>query len=200
MVSRGANFGWPCFEGNLPNLTYQSAPECLALPQGSVKFPFVTYDHSVGSAVIGGPIYTASLYPQQYQGSFFYGDYTGNFIRRVVFDAQRNPVSSVTFATDVAVAGLARGRARRDDLLQLVHDRPDPADSLQRPGRGRLRDSDVRLFAVDRDVLERRIVEPGRRRTDLSLGLRRRHDVDRGEPDPHVHERRAWCHSWRVSP
>ena len=98
---KGGNYGWPCFEGNAVQVTYQSAPECLALPPGSVKFPFVTWDHSVGSAVIGGPFYSGTLYPQQYQGSFFYADYTGNFIKRIVFDAQHNPVGATSFATDV---------------------------------------------------------------------------------------------------
>ena len=98
---KGGNFGWPCFEGNAVQVSFQSAPECLALPPGTVKFPFVTWDHSVGSAAIGGPFYTGTLYPQQYQGSFFYADYTGNFIKRIVFDAQRNPVGATSFATDV---------------------------------------------------------------------------------------------------
>ena len=35
---KGGNYGWPCFEGNAVNITYQSAPECLALPPGSVRF------------------------------------------------------------------------------------------------------------------------------------------------------------------
>ena len=64
--------------------------------------PFHTYDHSVGTAVIGGPFYTGTLYPQQYQGSFFFGDYSGDFIKRVVFDDQHNPSPVQPFATNVA--------------------------------------------------------------------------------------------------
>ncbi len=99
---KGGNYGWPCFEGNAVNITYQSAAECLALPPGSVRFPYVTWDHSVGTAAIGGPFYTGTLYPQQYQGNYFYADYTGNFIRRIVFDSDHNPVTATSFATNVA--------------------------------------------------------------------------------------------------
>ena len=100
--ARGTNHGWPCFEGNLPQITYQSAPECLTLAQASVTFPYLAYDRSVGSAVIGGPFYNATLYPAPYRGNFYFADYTGNFIKRIPFDAQNNPLGTVSFATDVA--------------------------------------------------------------------------------------------------
>ena len=51
--------------------------------------------------MIGGPFYTDTLYPQEYWGNFFFADYTGNWIRRVVFDAEHRPVSVQPFATDV---------------------------------------------------------------------------------------------------
>ena len=63
--------------------------------------PFFTYDHGSGSAVIGGPFYTGTVYPQQYRDSFFFGDYSGNFIKRVVFDSEHRPVSVQPFATGV---------------------------------------------------------------------------------------------------
>ena len=89
----GRNFGWPCYEGTGPQPSYQSqfAP-CSTLAAGAVTPPFYTYNHSVGSAVIGGPFYTGTLYPQQYRGNFFFADYSGDFIKRVVFDANSNPV------------------------------------------------------------------------------------------------------------
>ena len=44
-MARGANYGWPCFEGNLPNVTYQDDRDVRRAPAGAVTFPFVTYDH-----------------------------------------------------------------------------------------------------------------------------------------------------------
>ena len=96
----GANFGWPCYEGNGAQPFFQSQyPGQCAL--SSVTPPFHTYDHGSGSAVIGGPFYTGTAYPQQYRNNYFFADYTGNFIKRVVFDAQDHPVSVQPFATDV---------------------------------------------------------------------------------------------------
>ena len=63
--------------------------------------PFYTYDHGSGSAVIGGPFYTGTAYPQEYWDNFFFADYSGNWIQRVVFDAEHRPVSVQPFATDV---------------------------------------------------------------------------------------------------
>jgi glucose/arabinose dehydrogenase/fibronectin type 3 domain-containing protein len=108
--TRTTNFGWPCFEGNGPEPTFQDQPQCLALSAGSVTPPFYTYDHSNGSAVIGGPFYTGALYPQEYQGNYFFGDYSGNYIKRVVLDDQHHPVSVQPFATGVAApVGMAVG-------------------------------------------------------------------------------------------
>ncbi len=96
----GTNFGWPCYEGNGPQPFFQSQfPGQCALT--SVTPPFHTYDHGSGSAVIGGPFYTGTAYPQQFRNDFFFADYTGNFIKRVVFDSEHRPVSVQPFATDV---------------------------------------------------------------------------------------------------
>jgi glucose/arabinose dehydrogenase len=98
----GTNFGWPCFEGNGPQPTYRNQfAQCVALPASSVTPPFFTYDRSIGSAVIGGPFLADTHYPQEYWGNFFFADYTGNWIRRVVFDSEHRPVSVQPFATDV---------------------------------------------------------------------------------------------------
>ena len=99
---QATNFGWPCYEGTGPQSAYQSQfAQCGQLPPSAVTPPFYTYDHDNGSAVIGGPIYTGTAYPQDYRDSFFFGDYSGNFIRRVVLDDQHRAVSTQLFATGV---------------------------------------------------------------------------------------------------
>ena len=58
---RGANFGWPCFEGSGSQPEYQAAfQQCRNLSPASVTPPFFTYNHTVGSTVIGGAFYTGS--------------------------------------------------------------------------------------------------------------------------------------------
>jgi glucose/arabinose dehydrogenase len=98
---RGANFGWPCFEGNIPQPDYQAAfQQCQDLDPADVTFPIYTYYHDVGATVIGGPFYTATEYPAQYQGNLFFGDYVSNWIKRAVFDSNQNLVSVEDFASD----------------------------------------------------------------------------------------------------
>ena len=101
----GGNHGWPCFEGPLPQPAYQSTfpAVCGNMPQSSTVAPLVTWDHTVGSAALGGCFYTGSVYPTQYRNSFFYSDYTASFIKRLVLDAQGNLVSNLPFATNVGV-------------------------------------------------------------------------------------------------
>ncbi|MEV8513211.1 LamG-like jellyroll fold domain-containing protein [Dactylosporangium sp. NPDC051484] len=98
----GANYGWPCYEGTNPQPTFQQQySQCQALAASSVTAPYYTYNHTVGSAVIGGPFYTADVYPAQYKNNFFFADYSGNYIKRVVFDGNNNPIGVQPFATNV---------------------------------------------------------------------------------------------------
>ena len=107
----GTNFGWPCYEGNLPQPLYRSQfTLCANLGSGSVTGPFYTYDHTQGSAAIGGPIYTGTVYPPEYRDSFFFSDYSGGFIRRLVLDAEHRPIREELFADDIESAvSIAQG-------------------------------------------------------------------------------------------
>jgi glucose/arabinose dehydrogenase/fibronectin type 3 domain-containing protein len=98
----GDNFGWPCYEGNLPQPSFQQSYPAQCGAVTNAVPPFYTYDHNTGSAAIGGPIYTGTAYPAQYRNNFFFGDYSGNFIKRVVLDAGGEPVSVQPFATATA--------------------------------------------------------------------------------------------------
>jgi glucose/arabinose dehydrogenase/PKD repeat protein len=74
--ARGANYGWPNSEGPC------SAP-CTS--------PLYSYPHNGRDASItGGFVYHGSQFPSSYQGSYFFADYTQNWIRRLTFDANGN--------------------------------------------------------------------------------------------------------------
>ena len=118
-IVRGGNYGWPCFEGPLPQPEYQSAfPQCAQLPQSATVAPIVTYDRSVGSAAVGGAFYTGAVYPSQYVNNFFYSDYSGSFIRRLVLNASGNVTQNVGFAEGVGV--LTAMEVGPDGLLYFV--------------------------------------------------------------------------------
>ena len=71
----GADYGWPCFEGPAPLVS------CNPPPSGDTK-PIHTYDHTLGFAIVGGPVYRATAFPPDYQGAYFFGDYGSAWIRR----------------------------------------------------------------------------------------------------------------------
>ncbi|MGH7391483.1 MAG: PQQ-dependent sugar dehydrogenase, partial [Candidatus Rokuibacteriota bacterium] len=106
---RGANFGWPCFEGNAPQPLYQPQfVECQQLPASAVAPPVYAYHHSTpdafgvtGSTVIAGPVYTGSEYPTQYVGSLFIADYTARWIRRIIVDDDGQLITVAPFAANV---------------------------------------------------------------------------------------------------
>lgn len=90
----GGNYGWPCFEGPIVQVGYQSKTVCQALyslGSGAVKTPLLNWSHlGASSAVTGGPFYTGTLYPVQYQGLYFYGDYSQGWIRTARLDSSNN--------------------------------------------------------------------------------------------------------------
>lgn len=64
----GHNYGWRCYEGNLPFNTLGCGPI------GNYDFPVEDYPRSEGSSVTGGFVYRGELSPSL-DGIYFYGDY-----------------------------------------------------------------------------------------------------------------------------
>ena len=93
VVTKKANLGWPCYEGNGQQPNYAAKPQCQALyaqGAGAVTGPLWTYPHNGASAsVVGGTFYTGTSYPAEYRGAFFYGDYSNDFIKYLKVDANQ---------------------------------------------------------------------------------------------------------------
>ena len=102
-VPKGANLGWPCYEGSVVQPGYQLKPLCQTLyaavaadPSKWAK-PILTYDHNgTGAAITGGVFYTGTAYPAPYQGVYFYGDYARNQLRYASVDASNVVTSGPT--------------------------------------------------------------------------------------------------------
>lgn len=79
----GSNYGWPTTEGPTSNPAFRS--------------PLLAYPHTGGSyngcAITGGTFYNPPMqeFPVSYEGSYFFADYCGNWIRRY------NPVNGVVY-------------------------------------------------------------------------------------------------------
>ncbi|HZI93179.1 MAG TPA: PQQ-dependent sugar dehydrogenase [Patescibacteria group bacterium] len=78
---RGANLGWPIVEGTL---CYRPADGCV---KDGLTLPALEYDHTQGCSVTGGFIYRGRNIPEL-QGTYFYGDYCGGWVRSFRLDAQ----------------------------------------------------------------------------------------------------------------
>lgn len=100
---RGANLGWPCFEGAAPQPDYQAAfPLCAALDPAAVTGPAYAYPHSEtgpGGSVVAGAFAVGTAYPAAYRGDLFFADYSDNWIRRARFDAEGHLIEVLPFAT-----------------------------------------------------------------------------------------------------
>ena len=72
----GANYGWPQYEG------ISGDPDTVE--------PIFAYAHTGstpnGGSVTGGVAYRGEQFPSNYEGAFFFGDYTLNWIRYLQFD------------------------------------------------------------------------------------------------------------------
>lgn len=72
--ARGANYGWPNSEGISSNPAYTN--------------PIYSYPHAGRDAAItAGFVYRGGQFPSEYRGSFFFGDFAQNTIKRLSFDA-----------------------------------------------------------------------------------------------------------------
>ena len=101
----GANFGWPCYEGNnsgnLAQADYTNMSRCAALRDSgaAITRSIYAYDHAgTSSSVQAGDVYRGDRYPALYRGALFYTDYNKQELRFLTFDAARNVTGSQLFA------------------------------------------------------------------------------------------------------
>jgi glucose/arabinose dehydrogenase/PKD repeat protein len=89
--ARGANYGWPNFEGDCPS-------PCTS--------PLYAYDHTGDgsrhdAAVTGGFVYHGAgqpgFFPAAYEGSYFFGDYAQHWIKRLTVDTSGNLTGAFNF-------------------------------------------------------------------------------------------------------
>ena len=105
----GANFGWPCYEGdnagNLAQPDYTNMARCASLRDSGavITRSIYSYNHAgTSSSVQVGDVYRGTSYPALYRGSLFYTDYNKQELRFLTFDAARNVTGSQVFATGLS--------------------------------------------------------------------------------------------------
>ncbi len=110
--TRGANFGWPYYEGgngvNLQNDPYAYLPSAQAFyASGQYVTPsLLGYSHAGDGAVaiVVGDVYRGTVYPSQFQGDLFINDISLGIVRNVSFDANGAIEAVGVFTTDAFYA------------------------------------------------------------------------------------------------
>lgn len=103
------NFGWPLCEGNCGNPNFPNCP-CSA----GYTNPWYSYPHDCtlphGAAVMGGFVYRGQMFPAQYQGGYFYAEYSRGQLFFLAIDGNNKPVvPAVLFDTPYSVIFLTQG-------------------------------------------------------------------------------------------
>mgnify|MGYP001824950405 FL=1 len=102
IIQAGGNYGWRVLEGTQPFDSSQNTP-----PNATLIAPVFEYDHSLGSAVIGGYVYRGAASPILW-GTYIYGDFGSGRIWSLEYNGVRvvsnreiaNVVSLTSFGED----------------------------------------------------------------------------------------------------
>jgi uncharacterized repeat protein (TIGR03806 family) len=115
IVTKGANYGWPAFEGNH---AYQSVPLAGGIPHTP---PVHEYDHSDGIAVIGGYVYRGSQFASLFD-RYLYTDFGSGTVWAIGTDGANNgtiamDASPTSFGEDNAGELYVVSQTGRIDVL-----------------------------------------------------------------------------------
>eukprot|EP00898_Chlorokybus_atmophyticus_P001473 jgi/Chlat1/2326/Chrsp17S08732 len=122
----GPNYGWPCYEGPLPQGQWKSAGaalcESLYKNPTNVQEPYISWKHGVApqpsgcssafsGCVTGVEFYRGGSYPSQYTNALFFSDFTMKCTWVALPDAQGNPSKGnfITLIDDMDVVDIATG-------------------------------------------------------------------------------------------
>jgi glucose/arabinose dehydrogenase len=119
-TGRRANFGWPCYEGGSgSNVAQESSADyriCKDLYGSNKAIPaiYAWYRAGTAAAAIGGDFYEGQLYPAEYQGAFFFGDFIQGWVRYITPDGQVRDFAS-------GITGLVQMKVGPDTNLYYVN-------------------------------------------------------------------------------
>jgi glucose/arabinose dehydrogenase len=100
----GANFGWPCFEGPHRVPEFQSRPACKDLKNTTRYEAAYTHDGN-NASITGGAFVVGENFPAEMRGDFVFADYSKQFLRRAVLDAQGNVTKVEPFSRGMTDGG-----------------------------------------------------------------------------------------------
>lgn len=114
----GANYGWPNQEGNvcfIDNCTAYTLP-AFAYRRDDARYS----SDGLSASIIAGPVYRADVYPADFRGNVFFGDYANLWIRRLLVDENGAVVGDAPFLTAPKAGRVVDLRVGPDGLLYFV--------------------------------------------------------------------------------
>ena len=101
-ASAGANFGWPCIESAMPRPEFQDAPACKGINILTARRYEVAYAHDSNNASItGGTFVAGKNFPPEMRGSYIFGDYARQFLRRAIVNDRGDVTKVEPFAEGI---------------------------------------------------------------------------------------------------
>ncbi|MBI4128474.1 MAG: PQQ-dependent sugar dehydrogenase [Parcubacteria group bacterium] len=89
IIERGHNYGWPYAEGTICPSAYSPSSSCPAGLTG----PIHTYGRTVGASITGGDFGGRTNFSGDNQQSYFFADYVGRWVKRLILSSSGTPVS-----------------------------------------------------------------------------------------------------------
>ncbi|MFO0980248.1 MAG: PQQ-dependent sugar dehydrogenase [Planctomycetota bacterium] len=104
----GENFGWPCYEGDAVEPSYQAADALQFCTSGTFTPPILSWNHTdpgslgfTGSCATGIEFYRGTSYPPVYHGALFFCDFTAGWMKVATLDANQQITAVLPFASDL---------------------------------------------------------------------------------------------------
>jgi len=125
-TGKGANFGWPLYEGgngeSIATRAYDDDPKYQELYDNisEVTAPIYARSHEYGGdSILVGDFYQGTTYPELYDGALFFTDYYSNQVDAVLFDEQGNVDSISPLLEKPRDRGTTQVSVGPDDNLYL---------------------------------------------------------------------------------
>ncbi len=105
--TRGANLGWPCYEGANQQPGYAAFSQCQALyAAGAATPPIYQWDHAAGTAAaVGGALTGNNGYSGAYRNTYFFADYAVDMLYTAKLDSGNHIVPGSVSVFTGAAAG-----------------------------------------------------------------------------------------------
>jgi glucose/arabinose dehydrogenase len=131
----GANYGWPCYEGERLRDKAEFKADCdtlyalVAQGRARVRSPLAGWLHNQnGAAIVGGTFVTAPFYPASLRGSYIYADYVSRSVNTLRTDSKDKligPPSNFAKGMQGSVA-FAEGPDGQVYIVQIADDSNNP--------------------------------------------------------------------------